>query len=183
MIVYGGFDGAAPVNDVWALDLESERWKKLRSGEHGELDLQPAPRYFHAAVFDPIGYRMIIFGGARYLTWDFPSLEDTWAFDLTDHTWERLGDGPTGRHSHAMHYMEETHSVLLFGGGAEGFQRFEDVWELHLDGGYWERLAAESLPGPLVQPEVITDADGDVILFGGLHEIQPMANTWSYCHE
>jgi hypothetical protein len=180
MILYGGYDGA-PVNDVWALDLAEHRWVRLTEGYHGEMDPQPAPRYYHEAVLDPVGYRMIVFGGARYYTWDFPSLADTWAFDLASHTWEPLPSGPPGRHSHVLAYNEAKHCVVLYGGGAEGFQRFEDTWELDLATGTWELVEPDSPLGALVHPEVITDASGAVILFGGLQENRPMARTWAYC--
>jgi hypothetical protein len=90
MIVFGGNDGARS-NQVWTLSSlqSSPTWTQLTP-----LGTPPSPREHHSAVYDPVGARMIVFGG-----YDGALLNDVWALSLTDPpTWTPLttsGTPPT----------------------------------------------------------------------------------------
>jgi len=58
-LVFGGWDGAHILNDTWMLTLDPKpSWTLLETG-----GVAPPPRVDHAAVFDPEGRRMLVFGG------------------------------------------------------------------------------------------------------------------------
>ena len=72
MIVFGGYDGTASRNDVWALSLgATPTWTQLSPG--GPL---PAARANVEGVYDPAGNRLIVFGGFNTSTQQF--FNDTW---------------------------------------------------------------------------------------------------------
>src|SRR3989304_1860788 len=82
LILFGGFNGRAYFNDVWAMSLAhgSEAWTKI--SPEGIL---PAPRGQHTAIYDSVNDRMIVFGGhSPYYNWN-----DVWALSLTpgSQTW------------------------------------------------------------------------------------------------
>jgi hypothetical protein len=59
MVIFGGFDGWDTfLNDVWALSLETLQWTQLSPG--GSV---PPVRACMTAAFDPVGDRMVVFGG------------------------------------------------------------------------------------------------------------------------
>src|SRR5262249_54900138 len=57
MVVYGGTRGSGALDDLWSLSLGTLQWTKLDP---------PAPtpggRTSHAAIFDPVRGRMVVFG-------------------------------------------------------------------------------------------------------------------------
>jgi len=61
MVVYGGFNyspGASPGTDTWALSLDRSEWTLLEPA-----GTPPGPRTTHSAIYDPVGDRMLVFGG------------------------------------------------------------------------------------------------------------------------
>ncbi|MCK4353483.1 hypothetical protein KAW65_08775 [candidate division WOR-3 bacterium] len=75
MVVYGGKRYQYASDSIWILTLnsESEVWSKLLP-----LGVWPPGRCMHTAIYDPIGYRMIVFGG----DWNGGSYRDTWILTL-----------------------------------------------------------------------------------------------------
>src|SRR5205814_1240922 len=87
LILFGGADSSALVyyNDTWVLSLSGPGapfWRQI--GARGQV---PAGRFGHAAIWDPIGRRMIVTGGR---TEEPPSLLETWTFSLDDSMWLHL---------------------------------------------------------------------------------------------
>src|SRR2546430_17520862 len=76
MIVYGGHAPDGTGGAVWALSLaETPTWTPLDTGAHG-----PGDRSGARAVYDPLNFRMVVFGG---YSWDVDSLEDeVWVLSL-----------------------------------------------------------------------------------------------------
>ena len=74
MIVHAGDTAALESNDTWALSFGPEpAWTPLMS-----QNSPPPPRWDHAAVYDPVGRRMVIHAGSRGYAYD------TWALQLED---------------------------------------------------------------------------------------------------
>ena len=72
MLIFGG-RGANDFNDVWALNLEGPpAWSRI-----DPLWTPPAARRRHAAIYDPGGDRMIVFGGQGS-----QPLHDLWSLGL-----------------------------------------------------------------------------------------------------
>ena len=87
MIVFGGNDGARS-NQVWSLSpfQSGSTWTLL-----APLGTPPSAREGHVALYDPVGDRMIVFGGT-----DGAVLNDVWSLSLADPpTWTMLSPSGT----------------------------------------------------------------------------------------
>ena len=85
MVVFGGFDGFTPMNDVRALSLAgTPSWSKQAAWP------PPPRRYGHQAVHDSAAGRMVMWGGRD----DSGSRQDEWALSLAGRpAWSALAGG------------------------------------------------------------------------------------------
>jgi len=146
VLVFGGNDGVALANDVW-------EWSPAGQGWWTQIvpsQTPPQPRYHHAAVYDSIGDRMLVFGGAAP-----DSLNDVWElrFDGVP-AWAPLspsGTAPSPRSGHTA-VMDPTRQRMVVYGGAShrnGVMTLNDVWALMLDGSpEWVPLAPAGASAP-----------------------------------
>src|SRR5439155_27297482 len=123
MVVFWGYDGAGPRNDVWVLSLAgSPAWNALAPAGRS-----PDARYRHTAIYDPAGDRMVVFGGN-----DRTLRNDVWALSLGGSpAWSALlaaGSSPAGRSDHAAIYDPVRDRMVVFGGYGGGYRN--DVWAL-----------------------------------------------------
>lgn len=132
MVVFGGLD-AGILNDVWALELAPiPRWVQLAA-----TGSPPSRRYSHTAIFDPLGDRMIVFGG---LGSTFAIFNDVFQLSLGENpNWNRLsptGAKPSARRKHTAVYDSSHRAMVVFGGNASsGFAAWSnELWSLSLDG-------------------------------------------------
>lgn len=127
-IVFGGRSNSDVFDDVWVLDLAgTPTWSEVAGSG-------PGARYWHAAVYDAFGDRMIVFGGRSAGGND---LNDVWALSLSGTpTWTLLtptGTSPTPRCRVAATYDPVASELVLFGGYDGSY--LDDVWTLALSGG------------------------------------------------
>lgn len=143
MIVFAGFDGLPTwVNDVWELTFSPTlAWNQITPGLGA-----PTPRHSHSAIYDPVGDRMIIFGGRD----NTPDLwrNDVWAMSLAGTpVWTELtpsGGPPGARYGQSGIYDAAATRLVIFGGtGTPGFY-FDDAWALSLG----PAVAVEDTPAP-----------------------------------
>ena len=160
MIVFGGNDGTDRLNDVFSLSLgQTPTWTAVSIPWEA-----PDARYQHAAAYDPVRQRMLVFGGNRGAEW----LGDTWALDLSGSpVWtEVLPDPeiPMGMAWHSAIYDPLRERMIVFGGQASG----SDAWALSLAGTpSWSRIAAQG-PSPRYGQSAIYDPERDrLVIFGG----------------
>ncbi len=105
----------------------------------------PEPRRLGTAIFDPVSYQIIVFGG----TGANGLLNDLWAFDLHALAWSRLdatGTPPAPRLGHNAVYDPAGHQMVLWA-GQQGAQFFNDTWSLDLTTLAWSDLS------PAMRPE------------------------------
>ena len=174
MVVFGGI-GASSFNDVWALGLgSSPAWSPIVP-----TGTPPAKRNGHVAVYDPIGDRMVIFGGAGD-TLPQTTYNDTWALSFTPiPSWERLepgGPAPTPRFWMAATYDTRRRRMLMFGAvpiGSGG-----ELWSLSLDGvPTWTQIVLPDPPPARFLSSAVFDPAGDrLIVFGGLSDTHGEGN-------
>lgn len=166
--LFGGYGYGGVQGDLWSLSLETETWTRLN------VPGGPGPRWGTMSVYDPVGGRIIVFGGARS---PFPGSEDpvneVWALTLSGPLeWSRilpLGTAPTARFAGVTVYDRMRNRMILFGGFASG-TFYNDAWALDLSGTpTWRNLnPAGPLPTGRDAPAAVYDARHDrVVLFGG----------------
>eukprot|EP01028_Stygiella_incarcerata_P008860 TRINITY_DN39923_c0_g1_i1.p1 TRINITY_DN39923_c0_g1~~TRINITY_DN39923_c0_g1_i1.p1 ORF type:complete len:733 (-),score=246.01 TRINITY_DN39923_c0_g1_i1:93-2291(-) len=124
VVMFGGFDGAKALNDLWAFDFESNGWIRVDSvvGE------PPLPRIGHVMVeFGDQG--LILFGGYNGTT----RFDDMFLLRTTHWPWEWeqvtivSTDRPSARAGHAIAPMSEGQWIMH--GGDDGSESFSDeIW-------------------------------------------------------
>ncbi len=121
MIMYAGQNNFGPLDDVWALDLDTDTWTNLTPAS------KPSGRYFASMVYDAANHRATVFGGQTLLT----PVNDVWVFDLWTNAWTQLsptGTPPTARFGSAGIY-DGAHDRMIVFGGNDGVVK-NDVWAL-----------------------------------------------------
>lgn len=158
MVLFGGGVGAPNTNETWALSLDGGTpvWAQLSPTG------PPQGRQYHTASYDPLGDRLVVFGGSSG-----PILSDTWALPLSPGTnWVPLSG--TRRKGHSAFLDAARQRMLVFGG--ENGTQLNDLWELDLAGPpTWGRLfPGDSPPSPRALHTTIYDPKRDrMIVFGG----------------
>jgi hypothetical protein len=163
MIVFGGRGDGRLFGDTWMLSLDgAPRWTRTDS-----VAAAPAARFGHSAIFDPIGDRMIVFGGSV----GGACFGDLWQLSLAGTpAWSPLsaGAGPTPRMFASMVYDSHRQRIVLMGGRGQDGKALNDTWFLPLaNGAVWTRADSASFaPGPRWGAAATYDPDHDAIMLG-----------------
>ena len=152
LVMYGGHwsipgTGRHGYSDgVWTYDYQSDTWTKV----------DPATslprRYWHTLAYDEDRGAMVVFGGSGERD---AVLDDTWLYDLSTNTWERLytDEKPPERENSALVYDTVHEKFILFGGLVEfGEPPLNDLWVLDSAEGTWREILPEATP-PEEQPD------------------------------
>ena len=168
VILFGGFDGAGPLNDTWEWD--GRAWTRVVAAS------SPPARFQHALAYDSARSRVVLFGGAADTG---PSgLEDTWEFDGSEWSQRSSSDGPTPRSRHAMAYDLTGQRVILFGGW-DGTEPLSDTWAWN--GSDWAQVATSVFVPPRADHAMAFDvANARVVLFGGQSGAAARDDTWLF---
>jgi hypothetical protein len=165
MLVFGGWEGTTGVylNDIWALSLSgSPQWTLVAAA-----GTPPSARYQHTAVYDPVGDRMIVFGG-----WSSGGRNnDTWALSLPGTpAWTSISPGgvlppPRSRQSAIIDPIRRR--MLVFAG--QGSTLLNDLWALSLDGApAWSAIVPPGQqPWPIFEHTAAYDPVRDRMIAGG----------------
>jgi hypothetical protein len=160
MIVFGGYQDGGYLNGVWALSLSgTPTWTLLQTA-----GTPPAPRREHSAIYDPVGDRMIVFGGTNGSYFG-----DVWALGLAGTpTWELISasGGPTARSGQSAIYDPVRHMMWMFA-GRDGSGIRNDVWTLSLGTTpFWTSVAAAG-PRRVYHTAVLDQAGDRMVVFSG----------------
>ncbi|MEW5849773.1 MAG: kelch repeat-containing protein [Myxococcota bacterium] len=176
---------------AWALDLDDGSWTELPEG--------PLGRTRAAAVWDEANHRAILVGGRGHpsggsncqdgLGRRAKMLNDVWAFNVDDDTWEELSDGtgtaPDEREDFGLWLDAENERLVLFGGNATcsfGNDVRNDMWQFDLLTNTWSALTPNGTP-PRARQAFGFDVMGrKAYLFGGAFGFfDPTLNdTWEF---
>jgi hypothetical protein len=121
MIMYAGQNNSGPLDDIWALDLDTDAWTELTPA------VKPSGRWFSPVVYDAANHRVTMFGGQGMLGLN----NEAWVFDLWTNAWTQLapsGTPPTPRSGSAAIYDAAGDRMVIFG-GTDGTVR-NHVWAL-----------------------------------------------------
>jgi hypothetical protein len=126
VIVHGGTDNHQLYDDTWALSLNGQPvWSQISA-----LAPPSVLRFYHTAVYDPQGQRMVIWGGSHHGV----DLSDTWALALTGPpVWTEVpptNETPEPRSGHSAVYVPSDGRMIVFGGSFD----LNDAWALPLAG-------------------------------------------------
>lgn len=186
MIVFGGcsFTGvlcSEYLNDVWVLTNAngiggSPTWIQL-----SPTGTPPAPRWGHAAAYDAVNNRMIVFGGDNQSV----IFSDTWVLSNANGlggnpTWTHLspsGGPPEGQDSATVVYDAINNLLIEFGGTMQGFAvDANSVWTLSNANGLggtpvWKKSLSNGAAGSPAKRDghvaVYDSANNRMVIFGG----------------
>ncbi|MFQ5505461.1 MAG: Kelch repeat-containing protein [Planctomycetota bacterium] len=163
------------MDDTWEYDGRS--WKRRRPLS------SPPPRYGHAMAFDPVGKRILLYGG---FSGAMQALSDTWAWD--GRTWTQLfpraNPGPLWRHGMATDPARQR--ITLFGGSTLNASVSKpgvknETWDW--DGTTWIRRFPKTVPLARWKHGMAWFPSGKkIVMFGGMANlIQSVpAETWEW---
>jgi hypothetical protein len=161
MVVHGG-GGPGDTGEMWALNLSTNTWTSVIGSPSG-----PGFRQDHAAVYDPINDRIVMFGGT--------SDDALWSVNFSGTpTWSQLahnGTPPLARSGMAAVYDAPAHSMLIFGGSeAASYDSVENETSLlHLiDTPEWTQLdLGADKPAPRRASFAAIDPSTETFYIGG----------------
>jgi hypothetical protein len=169
MVIFGGIHDVR--NEVYALSLSgTPEWTNLYPA--GPI---PGGRQGHAAIYDPLGHRMIVFGGGAHSSGISSYYNDVWALSLTDTpSWTQIataGMPPDAREGHTAVYDALRDRMVVFGGfTSPGPVYFNDAWALSLRGTptWTQLLPSGAAPRQRYGHTAIYDPVRDrMVVFGG----------------
>lgn len=188
-------------NQVWHYDPGTNTWEDMTPPVPDE-ESWPVVRFGTRFVFEPIGGRLIMFGGVGVfgegLTPTF--YEDTWAYDPVTNEWENLTSAdeeaprPLGRTTYGMVWSEEAQRIMLFAGDSLAGTDDDHLWAFDPETAVWEDRGVGEL-GPYDRWYHLLTTDpqsGRLVLIGGsgsiltpiqggsIREVGPLDEVWTW---
>jgi N-acetylneuraminic acid mutarotase len=134
-------------SNVYSLSLdENHDWRIL-----SVQNIIPPARHEHAAIFDPLRNRYLIFGG--FLSDEsLIALNDLWELNFNSDpiSWNSLttlGEKPKARGQIQATYLSETDSLIFYGGNEQEIYTgsgpkplLDDLWEIKFNTNKWNKL-------------------------------------------
>jgi hypothetical protein len=114
MVLFGGYDQAAALNDTWVFDCKEDRW------EQRTPEVAPPPMFAPATAVVPGGGRVLVCGfDARKVRWHHQrstsAVKETWVYDIARNVWKPVHAGlnlpgyrwltATGSERHGVVYL------------------------------------------------------------------------------
>ena len=171
---YGSIDSVNS-NVAEALNI---RWSQ-------QLDAGAPLRSGHSAVWDDVGKKMIMFGGAD----DVDYTNDLWWYEPVSNTWTQkiasgAPDSPSPR-SAPMVWDQAGERAIMFGGDIGGGGNNE-MWWYYPVSNTWIQKYTSSTPSARYVHSIVWDGE-KMIMFGGygsgyrndLWWYEPISNTWT----
>lgn len=157
------FGGTSPLSSS-LLAWTSAGWS------FGNPTVWPPARWRHAAAYDSLRQRMLVFGGEG----SAPAFGDLWSWDGTD--WQQLpGGGPGPRRDVSMSYDRDRDRIVLFG-GHDGSSYLGDTWEF--DGVTWLEQTPTAAPAARGRHVQVYDTHLQrTVLYGGTDGAD-LRDTW-----
>ncbi len=141
-----------------------------------EMSVFPPERGGHSAALDPLGSRLVMFGGLAHT-----HRGDTWVLDLRSRAWRpvKTGSQPSPRVFHTATWDPWKRRLVVVGGyGPDGF--LGDTWVLDATRGAWRRVTGRLMPSPRAGHTVTLDPERrQLVLVGGLGNTF-LRDTWRF---
>ena len=164
LYVFGGFDGARVLNDLYAFDTQSGIWSQLV-----HTGLSPPARAGHSATALGVPAHLLVFGGAN----SSRRFNDVQLFDSADNQWSKptvRGRAPSPRYYHCACLARGSLLVL---GGNDGTASLADLHALNTESWTWSQPLANGTP-----PSARCGASGTLVnklffVVGGVGDAPP----------
>ncbi|MDZ7266779.1 MAG: hypothetical protein ONB48_06660 [candidate division KSB1 bacterium] len=180
LVLFGGKDDADTNRaETWAFSLTEGHWQNLTAGQ------QPPPCEDHTAIYDPLGHRMLLYGGENG-----PTSNALWSLDLNTHHWRNLTDSTAPfREDHTAVYDSRGRRMIVFGGRDHERYNLAEVWAFDLDPASptfekWSNLTVpqKHQPGRVDHVAVFDSLKNRMVIFGGWNkeEKEYLGDTWSF---
>jgi hypothetical protein len=158
--LFGGRSGGTVFGDLWAYDLERDRWQQVPASG------SPPARFGHEAVW-VAGVGLVVFAGQSGATF----FDDLWAYDPAAGAWERLpagGEVPLARYGTCAALGPDGRLWMSHGFTSDG-TRFSDTRAYDFESGTW---TDETPDGPRPVERCLhgcwwTDDGSALALYGG----------------
>ena len=156
--VFGGFDGAARVNDLYKYDFIEGKWSQILPDSDNPT--WPSPRHSHSAVVH--NDKMLIFGG-----YDGSYRNDLYEFNFITNVWaviDVIGRIPRQRYRATCVVHD---NCLILHGGHDGTRHLDDTNALDLETKRWVSLVSAGTP-PINRDSHVSFMFNDAMfIFGG----------------
>lgn len=174
-------------SDTWTFDVNTDTWTEVPAT--GDI---PTARANAAMVFDPVGDRVILFGGSTDPNGlSFQPQNDLYTLDMKTNIWKKepTTNPPPRRLFHAMTIDSKNNRLLIFSGGDENAflgPFFQDMWSAPLDNFVFEQVwSGAVLAGPKarINAVLVDDPAHDRVLMFGGHDDTALGNAndvWAY---
>lgn len=163
LLVFAGRTGATLSNDLWAYRPASNNWVALSP-------LPAGPRWglTDAAVWDPLGNRMLVFGGSVE---NVGPVNELWSYSPAADSWTLLtpaGAAPAARTAHSSVWASPINCMLIFGGRTAAGD-VNDVWQYCPQTNQWTQISVLGTPpSPRRGATAVWDTQTDrMLIFGG----------------
>ena len=120
-----------PVSELWELDLQALKWKKLPFA-----DPAPSPRKGFAFQYLSKADQLISVGGDVSEDWIASFVNEIWRYDMTRQQWDKLvcgGDPVPVIGIMTSNYDSKRSRILFFGGVDNSYYSYTDIYELRLN--------------------------------------------------
>ena len=170
LIMIGGYDlDWNRLNDVWEYNGSSKTWTDFTPST-GAFPIQ---RSGHAAAFDPVRRKVVMFGGLNDSSqW----LNDTWEWDTVAHTWTNVtpATSPSPRQGSRLVYDAANDRIILVG-GVDANHFYGETWAWNLTARTWTLLstgtsssAGRTFLGRTFPGAAYNSSTNRVVVFGGI---------------
>jgi hypothetical protein len=169
------FGGRRPGLTAGAHRRSDETWEWNGMGwELCTSKQAPPARWGHAAAYDSVRHKVVLFGGEG----EDGLLDDFWEWDGLNWSQIPMAATPPARADHSLAFDEARARLVLFGGrGVSG--SLDDTWEW--DGGGWRRIELESWPSRRAQHATLYDSSRNrILLYGGVSGTLVRKDFWEY---
>ena len=149
LYVFGGFDGARVLNDLYVFDSHTGLWSQLV-----HTGLSPPARAGHSGTALGVPAHLIVFGGAN----SSRRFNDVQLFDTADNHWSKpavRGRPPLPRYYHCACL---TRGSLLIFGGNDGSSCLADLHALNTESWAWSQPLTNGTP-----PSARSGASGTLV--------------------
>ncbi|WVQ82627.1 hypothetical protein IAT38_004759 [Cryptococcus sp. DSM 104549] len=169
LVVFGGGNGQAALNDVWALDISDHNnlsWQEWKT--KGDV---PQKKGYHTANL--IGDKMVVFGGSD----GHASFADVHVLNLKTRVWTLVNTDI--KHNRLSHTSTQVGSYLFVLGGHNGQTYAQDVLLLNLVTLQWESKQPRGVTPPGRGYHVALLYDARIFISGGYNGDSVFDDLWA----